>query len=1020
MFISDFSVRHKVTVLMMTLMVLLFGIISFSRLGLDVMPEMDFPVVSIVTAYYGASPEEVESLVTSNIEMAVSGIRNLKNIHSNSSENFSSITLEFEWGSNLDVAAQDIRDVVDQLTDMFPAAVSRPLVMKFSTAMMPVVMYGVTGMESSHELRKFLEDDISNRLKRIDGVGMINVWGGEELEVQIQVDRFRLELYGVSFDDISMAVMLQNMNISAGSININQENFYIRTIAEFRTLEEIENIPIKLNHDGSMIRIRDVADVLESPKETRYHIRTNQKPTVAMMITKESGANTLSVTRAVQATLTDLAKSGQYDIYFHEIMNFGDMIELAVSSVNSSIIFGSILAIILMFIFIRNWRPTLAISLAIPVSVVACFIPMYLLKFSLNIMTLSGLALGVGMLVDNAVVVIENIFRHMESGQDRITAAIKGTKEVGMAITASTFTTIAVFLPMVFSGGMTAVMVRGLALTVSFSLLVSLFVALTIVPTIAAILFREQKTLYKKLVWFEWLRNVYVILLKWCLQNRGKTILAVVLMLILSGLILTQSDAEFMPSGDNPFIMMSIKMPKGTTLEETDALVSQIETIFIQTPEIETFLIMSGASDDSRARAGDGNPTDQTEAVIWGKLYHLRERDRLQPEIIESLRSQIPNIGDGEIAFQDMMMGGSNSSPIEIKIFGNDLEELSMMANQIAHLMNDVPNVRDIQNSMIAGSPEIHFKVNREMAMQYGLTATQIATTIRTAINGSDIGILRSKGEEINIRLQYREDQRLTIEDFSEIRIKSPLGVSIPLNHLVTQEFNIGNSFIVREGQVRKATITANILGSDLAGVTRNLREKLNPYIRSMPMGYSVEFGGAYQDMVEGFITLSLALLLSIVLVYMVMASQFESLKQPFIIMFTMPLCVIGVVFALFITGQTISVLTFVGLIILSGIIVNNAIVLIDYTNQLRMDGVDLHEALVRAVFDRIRPVLITSLTTVFGMLPMAFSKGEGSEMMNPIAITIIGGLLSATFFTLVVIPVIYSLFDKRIRKKKV
>ena len=1014
MYISDFSVRNKITVLMMTLMIILFGVISFTRLGLDVMPEMDFPIVSIVTAYHGASPEEVEALVTSNIEMAVSGIRNLKTIHSTSAENFSSVMLEFEWGSDLDTVTQDIRDVVDQLSDMFPSAVSRPLIMKFSTAMMPVIMYGVTGMENSHELRKLLDDDISNRLKRIDGVGMINVFGGDELEVQIQVDRFKLEQYRVSFDDISMAVMLQNMNISAGNININQENYFIRTIAEFRTLEEIESIPVKLNLDGSMVRIRDVADVVEAPKETRYHIRTNAAPTVAMMILKESGANTLSVTRAIIKELSELQASGRFDLEFHEIMNFGDMIELTINSVYSSIIWGSILAIALMFIFIRNWRPTIAISLAIPISVIATFIPMYLMNFTLNIMTLAGLALGVGMLVDNAVVVIENIFRHIESGKDRITAAIEGTKEVGMAITASTFTTIAVFLPMVFSSGMTAIMVRGLALTVSFSLLVSLFVAFTIVPTITSVLFKDKDTLYKKLVWFEWFRKFYIAFLKICLKHRGKTILAIIALLILCGVIVSQTGAEFMPSGDNPFVMLGIKMPTGTTLEETDALVAQVERIFAQTPEIEAFLIMAGASDDSRARAGDGNPTDQTEAVVWGRLKHLSQRDRIQPEILEHLRTQIPKIDGGEISFQDMMMGGQQSSPIEIKIFGNDLEELSQLARQISYIMQDVPNIRDISNSMVDRSPELHFRVNRDLAMQYGLTATQIASTIRTALNGTNIGILRSRGEEIDIRLQYREDQRITVEDFAEIRLTSPMGISIPLNQLVTQEINLGHSVITREGQVRKATITANILGSDLAGVTRNLMDKMTPFTRSMPVGYTVEFGGAYKEMVDGFITLSLALLLSIVLVYMVMASQFESLKQPFIIMFTLPLCVIGVVIATFITGMTISVLTFVGMIILSGVIVNNAIVLIDYANQLRKKGLEMHEALTTAVFDRIRPVLITSLTTVFGMLPMALSKGEGSEMMNPIAVTIIGGLLSATFFTLVVIPVIYSLMHAR------
>ena len=1013
--ISEFTVRHKITTLMMTLMIILFGILSFTRLGLDIFPEMDFPIVTIVTAYPGASPEEVETIVTANIEMAVSGIRNLKNVTSTSSENFSSVMLEFEWGSDLATSAQDIRDVIDMLMDRFPDGVNRPMVLKFDTSIMPVVQYGVTGMASSHQLRKFLEDDVSNRLKRIEGVGRVMVYGGDELEIQIQVERFRLEQYGVGFDDISRAIMLQNMNIAAGNININQESFLIRTIAQYSELIEIENTPIKVNNDGSVVRIRDVAQVLEAPRETRNYLRTNLRPTVAIMVTKESGSNTLDVARGVISELNSLQNSGQFDIEFHEIFNFGDMIELATNAANSNIIWGSIFAIVVMFLFIRNWRPTFAISLAIPISVVATFIPMYLMNFSLNLMTLSGLALGVGMLVDNAVVVIENIFRHIEEGADPITAAIDGTKEVAMAIGASTFTTIAVFLPMIFSGGMTAVMVRGLALTVSFSLLVSLFVALTIVPALASVLFNKgSKEVYKTLAWFDWMRNKYIIILKWCLANRGKTVSFILLSLIISGILVVNTPAEFMPAGDAPFIAMTVNMPTGTTLEETNAVVAQMEHIFLSAPEIETVLVMIGAGDDAMARSSSSDPQDQTGAQIFGRLVNFRDRQRSDAELKEYFRTQIPHIEGGEIAFLDMMNMGQSSNPIELKIFGNDLEELSQIARNVTYIMADVPNIRDIQNSMSEGSPELHFRINRDQAILYGLTAAQIATTIRTAISGAEIGVFRTRGDELTIRLQYRKEDRFSAEDFGEIRIATPLGFSVPLNQLVQQDFREGPGIIVREGQVRKATVTANILGSDLAGVTRDLQSKINPYIKSLPLGYNIEFGGAYADMIEGFITLSLALLLSVTLVYMVMASQFESLKQPFIIMFTMPLCVIGVAVALFITGQTISVLSLVGMIILSGIIVNNAIVLIDYVNQLRQKGFHIHEALVKAGFDRIRPILITAITTMIGMLPMAMANAEGSEMQKPLAITIIGGLLSATIFTLIVIPVIYSLFDKQ------
>ncbi|MFA7074118.1 MAG: efflux RND transporter permease subunit [Endomicrobiaceae bacterium] len=1018
MFISDFSVHHKITILMMTIMIIIFGVISYTRLGLDVFPEMDYPVISIITSYQGASPEEVESIVTSNLEMALAGVKNVKSISSESSENYSVIMVEFEWGSNLDASAQDIRDVIDMMIDSLPDTVDRPMVMKFDTSQIPIMVYGVTGMENSYHLQKVLKDDISNKLKRLPGVASINVFGGDEPEKQILVDKFKLEKFNISLDDISTAVLLQNRSVSGGHLDLNKKDYYVRTIAEYKSIEEIQNTPIKTNSDGSIIRIRDVAEVIESFKEKKYIVKTNNKTTAAMAITKESGANTLTVTNNVKNELTRLSKSGQYDLQFYEINNMGTFIEKTTNDASTNVIFGSILAILIMYFFIRNWRPTLAISVAIPISVIATFIPIYLMKYSLNLMTLGGLALGVGMLVDNAVVVIENIYRHIEEGMDRFSAAIQGTREVALAISASTFTTIAVFLPMVFSTGMTAILVRGLALTVAFSLLVSLIVALTIVPTFASVLFKRDINIHKPIPWFEYLRNKYVALLKICLAHRVKTLLIVFFLIIISAFLVTQVGAEFMPVADNPFIMMQIKLPKGTMLAETDALVSQIEHVFSETEGIESYLTMSGALDEGGAQADPTNPQNQAEAIIWAKLSDKKDRKLSHSEIMELLRSKIPDIKNGEIVFLTDPMSGNSKPPIEIKIFGNDIEQLQLLSNEITSLIKDAPDLRDLQNSLAEGSPELHFIINREKAIQYGLTPAQIANNIKTAIQGSIIGIFRSKGEEINIRLQYKEDQRISLEDFYEIRINSPMGISLPLNHLASLKYSEGQTKISRESQVRKATVTSNIFGKDLAGITKNVQKRIEPFLKSLPIGYTVEFGGTYKDMVEGFITLSLALLLSIVLVYIVMASQFESLKQPFVVMFTVPLSLIGVSLALFITGHTVSVPSFVGLIVLSGIVVNNGIVLIDYTNQLRNKGIEKHEALIKAGFDRMRPVFITALTTMIGMLPMAISKAEGAEMKNPMAVTIIGGLLSATFFTLVVIPVIYSLFDKISFKK--
>ncbi len=1013
MFLSEFSITHRITVLMMTILILIFGTIAYFRLGLEIFPEMDYPVITILTQYEGASPKEVEEIVTKPLEMTLSTVKNMKSIKSESMEGYSVIMAEFNWGSNLDASAQDLRDLIDQTMMYLPSSVGRPMVMKFDTSQIPILIYGVTGMSNTYELQKIMKDDISNKLKRLKGVASVTIMGGDDVEIQIYIDRSKIEQYNLSFEQIQQAIAMQNINMSGGHMDQYKKDYLIRTIAEYKSIDELENTPVKYNADGSIIRIKDIAEVKRAFKERRYDLRTNKKPTAAFWILKESGQNTLQVVQAVKKELDKIQKSGQYDLEFSEINDMGKMIENTTSDASSNVIFGSILAILIMYIFMRNWRPTLAISLAIPLSVIATFIPLYLMKYSLNLMTLGGLALGVGMLVDNAVVVIENIYRHVEQGHEKIYAAKIGAKEVAMAITASTLTTVAVFLPMVFSDGMTAILIRGLALTVAFSLFVSLFVALTIVPTMASIFFEKNSKMIGDTHWFDKIRNPYVRILKWCLANRGKTVLGVIVMLLICiGLMFTLG-AEFMPEGDNPFIMMKVVMPKGTALPETNNMIKQIEDVFAKTEGIENYMTMIGSMDEGGSQADPGNPHSPAEAIVWAKLKPKKDRSMSQEEISEHIRKQIPKITDGEVIFVKNAMTGTNTPPVEIKVFGKDLEEIKRISLQVQKEIEKVEGIRDVQNSISEGNPEIHVKVDRQKAFQYGLTPAQTGLNLRTANQGSVIGIFREGGEEIDIRLRYLAQNRETLDDLTRVAIPTMTGENIPLSQIATIENGEGPSKITHERQNRKGTITANIIGRDLGTTSKDIQKRLKPLQENMPLGYSIEMGGTYEDMVEGFKTLFLGLLLSIVLVYIVMASQFESLKQPFVVMFTVPLAFIGVALALFVTQTTISVASFVGVIVLGGIVVNNGIVLIDYVNQLRNQGIEKHEALIKAGYDRLRPVFITSFTTVIGMLPMAISRGEGSEMKSPMAITIIGGLLSATFLTLVVIPVIYSLVDK-------
>jgi HAE1 family hydrophobic/amphiphilic exporter-1 len=1016
--ISDFSVKKRVTVLMLTILILILGGISLTKLGLEMLPDMDYPVISIITSYEGAAPEDIEESVTEPIETAIATVKNIKALKSESMENVSLITVEFEWGTNLDFAAQDLRDAIDQIADYLPRDVSRPLVMKFNLSQMPVLMYGVVAEKEQFDTRKYLEEEVANKLKHLDGVASVMVYGGDEPEKQIIINKAKLEFYQIPISNVVNLIAAANLNQSAGHIQERQNEYLLRTIAEFESIEEIKNLPVKRFADGSVIYVKDIAKVENGYKERRYHLRTNRKSTTMLMVSKESGANTLKVADRIKNALSKMESENNNQVKYLEIFDMGKPIKTVTRGAMSNLIIGGILAVVVMFLFLRNWRPTLAISLAIPISVVATFVPIYLARFSLNIMTLGGLALGVGMLVDNSIVVIENIYRHLEMGKNKLAAAREGAGEVAMAITASTLTTIAVFFPMLFAEGMTGILVRGLALTVAFSLFASLFVSLTIVPAMASVIFRANnvKTKKRSVQMFEGVRTRYLKALDWVLSHRKTTVLLVVLLLVGSFAITPFIGTEFMPSQDMPFMVLNVKMPVNTPLNETTAVIKQIEDIFMDTKGVKNAMTLIGPMSDAQAQADPTNPQGVNEAQVYARLYDSTERTASFEDIQETIRSQLPKIHGGEFIFMSNqeMMGQGQSQPIEINIFGNDLVQLKKIAAEIESNVKEVEYVTDVTNSMKEGKPEAHLKIDKERAFQYGFTAAGVATTIKTASLGSLAGIFREGGDEIDILVRLEESTRNSFQDILHYSLVSPMGELIPLNQIAHIEYTEGPRKISHEKQSRKVMLTANVTGtSDIGGVVDAVKSSISNVEKNLPLGYYINFAGSYEDMQEAFVTLAGALLLAIILVYSVMASQFESLKQPFVVMFTMPLAVIGVLLILWLSGTTLSVASFVGGIILAGIVVNNGIVLIDHTNKLRQSGIEKYKAIKQAGSDRIRPVLITATTTMLGMLPMAISTGQGSELKAPMALTVIGGLISATFLTLVFIPVVYSIVAK-------
>lgn len=1012
---------------MIIVVIVIFGFISYTQLGLDMMPEMDFPYISVITTYSGVSSEDIEESITRVLEQWISTVSRVKQIKSTSQEGMSIIMVEFESGTNLDFAAQDIREKIGVLEAFLPEGADSPLVVKFNFEDMPVLIYGVTGgKQDLKKLKDHIDKEVAARLERLDGVASAMLFSPEEAEVLINVDKGKLEARGLSISQVERAIQASNINLPSGYMNENYKEYLLRTIGEFKKVEEIQDVVIGIGQRGEPIFLRDIATVRETNKEIRNLVRINGTKGLGLMITKSYGANTVLVAREVKKTLEEIKPTLEKDLEFSIAMDFSQIIEIMAVRNASNILVGGILAMLLIFFFLRNIRPTLAIGIAIPLSVITSLIAMKLVGYTLNLITMGGLALGVGMMVDNAIVVIENIFRHMEEGKIPHDAAHDGTSEVGTAIIASTFTTIAVFFPMMLATGMAGTFSQGLAVSVSFSLLSSLFVALTIVPMLASWFFKtkySQGTAKKGLDLgyhrFNKLRNVYEKFLKRALKKRALVSLAVVGLFILSLVIATFLGSEFLPDSDRGMLFLKLSLPVGTSLEETNRVVKYIENQSIKDENVITTLVTVGLSEQNAQDSASGfNPEGSYEATVWSNLITIsqREKDITEKEILEQWRQNFPELKTGKVQYMDLAatsFGMSSSSPIEFNLFGRELDTLKSLAERVRDTINTIEGIRDVEISLDESKPEIRMKIKKEEASRLGLTPYEISRQVQTFTIGTVVSRIMLGGEERDIRVRLKEKDRNTIAALKKLPIVTPMGSRVYLSQVANFKKSFGAVKIHRENQIRKVSVTANYIDRDLGGIVQEILEKTKTITDDLPGGYFSQMGGAYKDMLEAFVTMALALLLSIVLVYAVMASQFESLKSPFIIMFTIPQALIGVVILLALTGKNINLPVAMGFIMMSGIVVNNGIVMVDYINQLIARGMNGLDAVIEGAVVRLRPILITALSTMCGMLPMAMATAEGSEMRSPMAITIIGGLMASTFLTLFIVPILYTYFSK-------
>ncbi len=1027
MSLPSLAIKRPIAILMVVCIVLVLGAFSFINLPVDLLPEMKFPMIAVFTTYDGAAPEEVETMVTRPLEESLATVPAVEKITSSSSQNSSVIMLEFSWGTDMDFRALDVREKIDMVKGFLPSDVQSPFVFQFDPSMMPIMSIAVTGDLSPEELKRAADDIVKPRLERIEGVASVNVYGGVEREIQVEVDPSRLAAYGLSLDQLSQILRAENLNVSAGQLVEGANEYRVRSLGEYRSLSDLENLVVMSSQAGTLY-LRDVAEVKDGFKEQSQLMRTDGKPGISVVVNKQSGANTVKVASRVHRAIGNMERNMPEGSSITVLFDQSEFINQSVNSVLRIGLIGALLAVFVLYLFLRNLRSTLVIGLAIPVSIISTFVLMYFNGLTINIITLGGLALGIGMMVDNAIVILENIFRFRQEGKGAAEAAAEGSNEVSDAIVAATLTTVVVFLPVVFVEGIAAQIFSSMAWTISFALFASLAVALTVVPVLSSRLLKvpavngsgngNSQLSARFGRYLKRLEELYNHTLRWALSNRKKTVGIMVVGFIVSLVLVSFVETEFIPGMDDDALSISIRLPDGASLDETQFVVEEIETRLAAYEEVRYAAITIGAG--SAMNIGAGGSSNRASVEL--KLVERSERRLSNNELADKIRETVRTIPGAEItvrASQNMSMGGGGS-PVNILIKGDSLDVMRQITNEVRRVVERVEGTREVSTSFDEGWPELLVRVNREKAAAYGIQSMTVAGTLRTALSGQVVTHYRTGGRELDVRLQLPPDLRKNIIDLERIEIMTSSGLRVPLGEVAEFTKSTGPSSISRNDQIRSASVTADLSGRPIGPVAADLQKGLSEL--SLPAGYTIEFGGDQQQMAESFGSLGQALILAILLVYMIMAAQFESLLHPFIIMFALPQTFIGVVFSLVITGRTLNVPAFIGVIMLAGIVVNNAIVLIDYINKLRARGYSCREAILEAGTVRLRPILMTTMTTVLGMFPLALGIGSGSEVQAPMATVVIGGLLASTILTLLVVPVIYSIMEdlgNKVQRKK-
>ncbi|PCG20201.1 efflux RND transporter permease subunit [Brachyspira sp. G79] len=1021
----ELVVKRPVAVFMCMIAVLILGFVSLSKLAVDFLPDMELPYITVRTEYENAGPEEVEKSVTRIVENAVATVSDINTITSTSQEGESSVFIEFNWGTDLAVATADVREAIDGIKNSLPDDADSPTVFKFSTDMMPVMEIAFFGTDNLGALYTLIDNQILNKIEQASGVARAEIRGGLKTEMKVDLVLNRLHAYGIDINTIVSLLSSENQNLSGGETYEGVYKYTLRTMGEFTTVEDIENTVVALKTNDTPIKLKDIGRVYQGYSDDSEIVKINGMPAISVSVNKESGGNTVNVSKAVQKQLANLTlpEGVEYEILF----NNADNVNESINGVLDTAWQGGLFAVIILMLYLWNIKTVSIIAISIPISIIITFTLMYFMGITLNIISLSGLVLGIGMMVDNSIVVLENIFYYRNNGYGKYSSAINGTSSVALAISASTLTTIAVFLPFLFVEGQTGQLFRDLCITVTVSMIGSLFVALTIVPMLGARLVTNKKTKFLIPIenfvnknFHDRVNNLYSRVLHYSIKNKNKVLissLSVVFVIIALGL--TFIGKEGFPTSDEGQFKIDVEMPVGTKSEQTQSFVTRMES------DIQNLIGEDFDRMQSRVQSG----SDENKAEIRVQLRDKSDgRKKLVDEYIEFTRNALVSypaqINIAAITTSAINSGGRNGgtggNEIEIELVGDDLDKATEIANNIINVISDIEGIREPRLSRDDSNPELKIYVNREIAAKMGINVNTIANIIKTSFAGTTATTMtpaNSDVTDIDVNVQLGEPDRLNIDDISRLMIPTTSGI-VPISSIATVEKSYGPTEIERKDSTRITTIKASGYNRALSEIMTDVQEKIKQEV-FIPSGFNINYTGDFEDMNDAFLQLLQALILALVLVYAIMASQFESFIAPFVIALAIPFGFAGSLIALFIGRQTLSVYSGIGFIVLIGIVVNNGIVLIDYMNQLmhekRISG---DEAALESGPRRLRPVLMTTLTTILGLLPMALSGGSGNEMYQPLSLAILGGLLLSTAFTLVIVPTVYAAIRNKIPLK--